>query len=39
MNWLRSVARGIASLLQGRRVEQELDEELQGYLEASVTHK
>jgi predicted permease len=39
MNWLRSVARGIASLLQGRRVEQEMDEELQGYLEASVTHK
>src|SRR5579863_302389 len=39
MNWFRSVARGIASLFQRRHVEQELDEELQGYLEASVTHK
>jgi predicted permease len=39
MGWLKNFARGITSLFQRRHVEQELDEELQGYLEASVAHK
>ena len=39
MDWLTNFARGIASLFQRRRVERELDEELQGYLEASAAHK
>ncbi len=39
MNWLRSLAKGIASLLHRRHVERELDEELQGYLEASAAQK
>ena len=39
MNWLVNIARGITSLLHPRRVEHELDEELQGYLEASAAHK
>ena len=39
MDWLKSLAKGIASLFQRRHVERELDEELQGYLEASVAHK
>jgi predicted permease len=39
MNWLRNFAKGIASLFGRQRVERELDEELQGYLEASAAHK
>ncbi|WP_348260608.1 ABC transporter permease [Telmatobacter sp. DSM 110680] len=39
MDWLKSLAKGIVSLFQRRLVERELDEELQGYLEASVAHK
>ena len=39
MGWLINFVRGITSLFQRRHVEQELDEELQGYLEASVAHK
>ncbi len=39
MNWLKNFARGIASLLQRQHVERELDEELQGFIEASVAHK
>ncbi len=39
MNWLKNFAKGIASLLHRQDVERELDEELQGYLEASAAHK
>jgi predicted permease len=39
MNWFTNIAKGIASLFQRQGVEHELDEELQGYLEASVAHK
>jgi predicted permease len=39
MNWLTNFAKGIASLLHRQDVERELDEELQGYLEASASHK
>ena len=39
MNWLTNFAKGIASLLHRQNVERELDEELQGYLEASAAHK
>ena len=39
MDWLKSLAKGITSLFRRRHVEQELDEELQGYLEASTDHK
>lgn len=39
MNWINAVATGLKSLFRKRRVERELDEELQGYWEASVTHK
>ncbi len=39
MSWFTNLARGIASLLHRRDVERELDEELQGYLEASTAHK
>jgi predicted permease len=39
MNWLTNFGKGIASLLHRQNVERELDEELQGYLEASADHK
>src|SRR6266702_725494 len=39
MNWLKNFANGIVSLFHREPVERELDEELQGYLEASVAHK
>jgi predicted permease len=39
MNWLTSLISGLKSLFQKRRVERELDEELESYLEASVDHK
>ncbi len=39
MNWLKNFAKGIASLFHREDVERELDEELQGYLEASAAHK
>lgn len=39
MNWLTNFAKGMASLLHRRNVERELDEELEGYLEASAAHK
>ena len=39
MNWLKNFAKGIASLFHRQDVERELDEELQGYLEASAAHK
>jgi predicted permease len=39
MNWLTNFAKGMASLFRRQRVERELDEELQGYLEASTAHK
>ena len=39
MDWLKSLAKGITSLFRRRHVEQELDEELQGYLEAATDHK
>jgi predicted permease len=39
MNWFRNLARGIKSLFQKQRVERELDEELESYLQASTAHK
>ncbi len=39
MSWFANIAKGIASLFQRQRVERELDEELQGYFEASAAHK
>ena len=39
MNWFTSFAKGIASLFSRQHVERELDEELQGYIEASAAHK
>jgi len=39
MHWFTNIVKGIASLFQRQRVERELDEELQGYLEASAAHK
>lgn len=39
MNWLTNLTSGIRALLQKSRVERELDEELDSYLEASAAHK
>jgi len=39
MNLLKNFAKGIASLFHRQAVERDLDEELQGYLEASAAHK
>ena len=39
MNWIKNFAKGIESLFHRQNVEQELDEELQGYLEASAAQK
>jgi len=39
MHWFTNIVRGITSLFHRQRVERELDEELQGYLEASAAHK
>ena len=39
MNWFANIAKGMVSLFRRRRVERELDEELQGFIEASAAHK
>ncbi len=39
MLWITNLITGLRSLLHKRRVESELDEELDGYLEAAVDHK
>lgn len=39
MNWFTKIASGITSLLRRQHVECELDEELQGFFEASVARK
>ena len=39
MPWLRGLAGGFAALFRQRRVEEDLDEELRAYLEASVQEK
>jgi predicted permease len=39
MNWLTNLQTGLRSLFSKQRVDRELDEELQGYLEASAAHK
>jgi len=39
MNWITKLTCGLKSLFQKQRVERELDEELEGYLEASAAHK
>jgi predicted permease len=39
MNWFTSLIAGLKSLIQKQRVERELDEELEGYLEASSADK
>ena len=39
MKWFTNFAGGIVSLFRRQKVERELEEELQGFLEASATHK
>lgn len=39
MRWLTNLIDGLKALLQTERVEAELDEELEGYVEASVANK
>ena len=39
MTWFTNVAKGIAALLHRQKVERELDEELQGFFDASVARK
>lgn len=39
MNWIIKLTSGLKSLLQKERVERELDEELESYVEASTAHK
>ena len=39
MNWITKLTIGLKSLLQKQRVELELDEELESYVEASAAHK
>jgi hypothetical protein len=39
MNWFTNLIVGLKSLFAKERVEGELDEELEGYLEASAAHK
>jgi predicted permease len=39
MNLIRNIGAGVAALFRRRRVEAELDEELEGYLEASAADK
>ena len=39
MNWITKLTIGLKSLFQRERIERELDEELEGYLEASEAHK
>ena len=38
MNSITKLANGLKSFLQKQRVEPELDEELEGFLEASASH-
>ena len=39
MNWINKLTIGLKSLFQKQRVERELDEELESYVEASTAHK
>ena len=39
MNWITKLTIGLKSLFQKQRVERELDEELESYVEASAAHK
>lgn len=39
MNWLTNLAIGLKSLFQKQRVERELDEELESYVDASIAQK
>ena len=39
MNWIIKLTSGLKSLLQKQRVESELDEELESYVDASTAHK
>jgi predicted permease len=39
MHWFTNFIRGIGSLFHKQRVERELDEELEGFLEAATAHK
>jgi hypothetical protein len=39
VNWIIKLTSGLKSLLQKQRVERELDEELESFLEASSAHK
>ena len=39
MHWLANIAEGIKSLFHKSRSERELDEELEGFVAASVEHK
>lgn len=39
MNWLTNLTTGLKSLFQKQRVERELDEEMDGFMEASMAQK
>jgi predicted permease len=39
MGWLRNVSAGLRALLGRTRVEREMDEELRGFMDASIEHK
>jgi predicted permease len=39
MGWIKNLRSGLQSLLGKRRVEREIDEELDGYLDAAAAHK
>jgi predicted permease len=39
VNWITKLTSGLKSLLQKQRVDRELDEELESYVEASTAHK
>jgi predicted permease len=39
VHWITNLTIGLKSLFQKQRVERELDEELQGFMEASAAHK
>jgi hypothetical protein len=39
VHWITNLMIGLKSIFQKQRVERELDEELQSYVEASAAHK
>ena len=39
MQWVKNLVDGVVSLFGKKRVERELEEELEGFVEASAKHK